>query len=100
MPVGIEDMLPPLAPSASLDGLDLTPAEIRALSPEMFVRVFTLLSFDHVPAVGSGHLGRRPPGAAWWLRFRAAPDPADPRWSGGPGPKHPSKVRKAAAWQL
>jgi hypothetical protein len=98
MPDGIEDMLPPLAPSASLDGLDLTPAEMRALSPETFVRVFTLPSMDHVPAVGSGFLKRRPLGAGWWLRFRAAPNKDEESASAEPAKR--SKDRQSDAWQL
>ncbi|MCA1542011.1 hypothetical protein I6F18_18795 [Bradyrhizobium sp. NBAIM32] len=98
MPTGIEDMLPPLAPSASLDGLDLTPAEMRALSPEMFARVFALPSIDHVPAVGSGFLKRRPPGATFWLRFRAAPDKDEESAPGEPAKR--SKNRQIDAWQL
>lgn len=95
---GIEDMLPPLAPSASLDGLDLTPAEMRALSPETFARIFALPSMDHVSAVGSGFLKRRPPGVAFWLRFRAAPGKDQESASGEP--VKPSKDRQIDAWQL
>ncbi|MCA1551081.1 hypothetical protein I6F36_30060 [Bradyrhizobium sp. BRP19] len=94
---GIEDMLPPLAPSASLDGLDLTPAEIRALPLETFARVFTLPSIDHVPVVGPGFLKRRPPGAGWWLRFRAKPRRKE---NPSAGPKERSRDRLSDAWQL
>ncbi|MBJ7405432.1 MAG: hypothetical protein JHD07_19845 [Bradyrhizobium sp.] len=100
MPVGFEDMLPPLAPSVALDGLDLTPAEIRALSSETFVRVFTLPSFDHVPVVGPGFLRRRPPGAEWWLRFRAKPKSEKGPESPSADPTERSKDRQSDSWLL
>ncbi|HEX3349935.1 MAG TPA: hypothetical protein VHS58_17735, partial [Acetobacteraceae bacterium] len=101
MPTKIEAHLPPLAPSASMDGLGLTPAEIRSLTPETFTRVFTLPSFDHVPIVGAGYLKRRPPGAPWWLRFRARPKTKQ----GSKGrskrdSKNRSKDRQTDAWQV
>jgi hypothetical protein len=84
----IEAHLPPLAPSTSMDGLDLTVGQARAMSPELFRRTFSCACLDDVPTVGPGFLPRRPPHSPWYVRFR--PRPADP------GPKD----RKTDIWEL
>lgn len=88
MPIEIEAHLPPLAPSTSMDGLDLTVEQARSMSPELFTRTFSCACLDDVPTVGPGFLPRRPPHSPWYVRFR--PKPADPG----------KKDRKTDIWEL
>lgn len=67
MSTEIEVHLRPLAPSASLDRLDLTLTQARALSPETFVRRLHAGLARHVRVVGVGCFRRGPCGCDWWL---------------------------------
>src|SRR6476620_12428134 len=88
MPTAHDARLLRTAPSTNPDGLDLTVAEARALSRELFVRAFGVDCLDDVPLVASGHLERAPRGCGWYVRFRPAP--------ANPGPKD----RKVDSWEL
>lgn len=75
-------------PSTDPDGLDLTVAEARAMSCELFRRTFGVDRLDDVPLVAPGHLERAPRDCGWYVRFRPAP--------ANPGPKD----RKSGGFEL
>jgi hypothetical protein len=88
MPIEVEARLPPTVRSTNLDGLDLTVAEARGMSAELFGRTFGVASLDDVPTVGRGFLDRKPPECGWYVRFR--PAPTDPK----------PKDRKFGTWEM
>jgi len=88
MPTDEQARLLRTAPSTAIDGLDLTVAEARAMSRELFKRTFDVASLDDVPLVGPGFLERAPRDCKFYVRFR-------------PAPKNPKpKDRKADAMEL
>jgi hypothetical protein len=87
MPIVADPVLRPL-PSTSQDGLDLTVAEARAMSPELFQRTFGFASLNDVVTVGPGFLDKSPRASEWYVRFRPAP------------PKPKAKDRKVDSWEL
>ena len=78
MPTANDARLLRTVPSTNPDGLDLTVAEARAMSLELFVRTFGR-ALDDVPLVGPGHLGKAPKDADWYLRLRPAPAERGPK---------------------
>lgn len=74
MPTTDDARLLRIAPSTNPDGLDLTVAEARAMSAELFRRTFAVAGLDEVPLVHPGRfLDRAPSGSPWYVRFEAAP---------------------------
>jgi hypothetical protein len=87
MPIAADPVLRPL-PSTSRDGLDLTVAEARAMSSELFRRTFGFAGLDDVTTVGPGFRDRSPRDCGWYVRFR--PRPQNPK----------PKDRKIDSWEL
>jgi hypothetical protein len=69
MPTDDQARLLRTVPSTNPDGLDLTVAEARALSSELFERTFGMPGLDDVPTVGPGFLKQAPQGCGWCVRF-------------------------------
>ncbi|MET4524068.1 hypothetical protein [Bradyrhizobium sp. JR18.2] len=67
------------ASSTNPDGLDLTVAEARAMSPEEFKRTFGVESLDAMPIVGPGFLKQAPRGCERYIRMRPAPKKPGPK---------------------
>jgi hypothetical protein len=88
MPTADDARLLRTTPSTNPDGLDLTVAEARAMSCELFRRTFAVDRLDDVPLVAPGQLERAPRDCGWYVRFRPAP--------AYPGPKD----RKVDSWEL
>ncbi|MDE5465944.1 hypothetical protein [Bradyrhizobium sp. CSS354] len=96
MPTTDDARLLRIAPSTNPDGLDLTLAEARAMSGELFRRTFAVADLEEVPLVHPGRfLERAPRGCTWYVRFEAAP-----KKSGGKDRKQDRYVLAVKAPQM